>query len=418
MKQILLTNIKQLAGILPKDTAMLRGSDMQQVTTINNAWLLIENDRIADFGGMESVPQVAEHTSVLDLKGRMVLPAFVDSHTHLVFAGTREDEFEMRLNGMSYEEIAAKGGGILNSAKKLANATQDELFKQAQARLNDLISMGTGALEIKSGYGLSLESELKMLRVIKRLKQNTNASIKATFLGLHAIPPDYKQNPDAYVDMMINEALPIIAHENLADYVDVFCEKGYFTIQQTERMMEAAAKYGLKPKIHVNQFNAFGGVAASVKHKAVSVDHLEVMAEEDYEALEHSNTIATLLPLCSLFISIPYGPGKKLIEKNIPVALATDYNPGSAPSGNMQLAQSLACINMKLTPNEAFNAATINGAASLELQEQVGSITKDKVANLLITKELPSLGYIAYNFGHNHIEKVILKGRLHGQNHG
>lgn len=414
MKQTLLTNIKQLAGILPMSTPMLRGTDMQQVNTINNAWLLIEDERIADFGEMESVPQVSGDTSVLDLEGRLVLPAFVDSHTHLVFAGTREDEFEMRLKGMSYEEIAAQGGGILNSAKKLHDASEDELFASAKARLNDLIRMGTGALEIKSGYGLSLESELKMLRVIQRLKKETNVCIKASFLGLHALPPEYKKTPDAYVDLMINEALPIIAEENLADYVDVFCEKGYFSIQQTERMMEAASKYGLKPKIHVNQFNAFGGVAASVKHNAVSVDHLEVMADQDYEALAASDTIATLLPLCSMFISIPYGPGKKLIEKNIPVALATDYNPGSAPSGNMQLAQSLACINMKLTPHEAFNAATINGAAALELQDQLGSITKRKLANLLITKELPSLGYMSYNFGHNHIEKVLLKGRLYG----
>jgi imidazolonepropionase len=417
MKQTLLINIKQLAGILPEATLVLKGADMKHVNTLDHAWLRIVNERIADFGEMKNVPQRDEDTHVIDVNGGMVIPAFADSHSHLVFAGTREDEFEMRLSGMSYEEIAAQGGGIINSAEKLTQATEDELLKAARYRLNELVSMGTGALEIKSGYGLTVENELKMLRVVRRLKEDTDVSIKATFLGLHAIPPAYSNKPDAYVDLMIEQALPVIAREQLADYVDVFCEKGYFSIEQTDRFLKAASQYGLKPKIHVNQFNAFGGIAMSVKNRAVSVDHLEIMHDADFEALAGSETIATLLPLCSLFIAIPYAPARALVDKNIAVALASDYNPGSAPSGNMQLVQSLACLQMKLTAMEAFNAATINGAAAMELAHELGSITHGKLANLLITKQLPSLGFMAYNFGHNHIEKVLLKGQVQQANH-
>ena len=411
MKTKLITNIKQLAGILPKGVSMLKGGEMNQVKTIENAWLRIEDEHIADFGPMSDFPQGDLHEEVvIDATDKILMPAFVDSHTHIVFAGTREDEFEMRLNGISYEEIAAKGGGIINSAKKLQAATADDLFESALSRVHQVVALGTGALEIKSGYGLTVDAELKMLRVIKRLTEETGIIIKATFLGAHAVPPEFAGKADDYLDMLINEALPVISEENLADYVDVFCEKGYFNVNQTNRLLDAALKHDLKPKIHVNQFYSIGGVQAGVNHHAVSVDHLEVMTDADFAALENSSTIATILPGCSLFIEIPYGPARELINREIPVALATDYNPGSAPSGNMQLMQSLACVKMKMTPNEAFNASTINAAAAINESERLGSITKGKKANLLLTHKIPSLGFMAYNFGHNHIEKVFLAG--------
>jgi len=340
----------------------------------------------------------------------MLIPAFVDSHTHLVFAGTREDEFVMRLNGASYEEIAAAGGGILNSAQKLQSASENDLYENAKARLDDVISMGTGAIEIKSGYGLSTESELKMLRVIRRLKQNSKATIKATFLGAHAVPTAFKGKPDAYLDYLLEETLPKVAAENVADYVDIFCETGYFNASHTDQLISAALKLGLKAKIHVNQFTSIGGIQTAVKHNIVSVDHLEIMNEADFSSLENTQTIATLLPLCSFFINIPYAPAREMINRNIAIALASDYNPGSTPSGNMQLVQSAACVHMKLTPAEAFNASTINAAAAVNESKNLGSITKGKKANLLLTKPIPSLGFMAYNFGHNHIEKVFLAG--------
>lgn len=415
MNRLLITNIKELVGILPPEVWVLKGAQLNKIETLTDAWLLVEGENIADFGEMVSLPEsLKECSETLDASGRLVLPAYVDSHTHLVYAGTREDEFEMRLKGLSYAEIAQRGGGILNSAAKLEKASEEELFQQALGRLNEVIKLGTGAIEIKSGYGLSAAGELKILRTIKALKEHTDATIKATFLALHAIPAAFKNNPDAYVDIMINEVLPQVAEENLAGYVDAFCEEGYFTVAQTERLLDAAAKYGLKPKVHVNQFNAIGGIGACVKHNAISVDHLEVMTKNDFEALTSGNTIATLLPVCSLFIQIPYGPARALINENIGIALATDFNPGSSPSGNMQLVQSLACTQMKLTPIEAFNASTINGAASLELSNELGSITKGKKANLLMTSKIPSLTYIPYNLGHNHIEKTILKGRIQG----
>jgi len=411
MPALLFKNIKQLAGIQPQATKVLRGKALDVVISLENAWLLAVDGVIHSFGSMahfpESLPAQAE---IVDCTGRMVLPAFVDSHTHLVFAGTREDEFAMRLAGMSYEEIAKRGGGIINSAKKLQLASEDELFEQASRRLKEVIAMGTGAIEIKSGYGLNPQAELKMLRVIKRLAATSEATIKATFLGLHAIPPEFAGRSDAFVDAMIDEVLPIIAAEGLAEYADVFCEPGYFNLAQTERFLVAADKFGLKPKIHVNQFNAFGGVALAVNHGAISVDHLEVMKDEDFNALQNCNTIATLLPICSLMISIPYAPARKMVDSNIAIALATDFNPGSSPSGNMQLAQSLACVQMKLSPNEAFNAATINGAAALQLSTELGSITEGKRANLIVTKPIPSLGYVAYNVGHNQVGFVYLNG--------
>lgn len=413
MATTLFLNIKQLAGIQPKGVHALPGHALKTVKSLDDAWLRIEDGLIHSFGTMHNVPEdLPQGTARVDCKGRLIIPAFVDSHTHLVFAGTREDEFAMRLSGMSYEEIAARGGGILNSANKLQTTSEEELLVQALPRLKEVIRLGTGAIEIKSGYGLSVEAELKMLRTINNLRKHTDATIKATFLGLHALPTAYKSNPDAYIDLMINEVLPVIAAENLAEYADVFCEKGYFSLEQTDRFLLAAEKFGLKTKIHVNQFNAFGGVPLAVKHKAISVDHLEVMNTEDFESLAQSKTIATVLPICSLMINIPYAPARKLADSNITVALASDFNPGSAPGGNMQLAQSLACVNMKLTPNEAFNASTINGAAALQLSAELGSITEGKKANIIITKPIPSLGYIAYNVGHNHVENVYLNGLI------
>jgi len=404
-------NIKELTGILPAGVTHLTGDDLNTIQSISNAWLKVEDGIIADFGPMDSLPtKEFENVNTVDATGRLLLPAFIDSHTHLVFAGTREDEFIMRLNGASYEEIAAAGGGILNSAQKLQTASEDELYESAKARLDDVISMGTGAIEIKSGYGLSTESELKMLRVIKRLKQNSKATIKATFLGAHAVPTQFKGQPDAYLNYLLKETLPKVAAENLADYVDIFCETGYFNANHTEQLLSAAHTLGIKAKIHVNQFTSIGGIQTAVKHKIVSVDHLEIMNEADFSSLENSQTIATLLPLCSFFINLPYSPAREMLKRNILIALASDYNPGSTPSGNMQLVQSAACVQMKLTPIEAFNASTINAAAAVNESKNLGSITKGKKANLLLTKPIPSLGFMAYNFGHNHIEKVFLEG--------
>lgn len=413
MAKTLITHIKTLAGILPPTTLFLKGNALNEVAQIDDAWLLIDGGRIANFGKMSELNEIQiSDAEQLNVSGSMVFPAFVDSHTHLVFAGTRQSEFEMRLAGMTYEQIAQQGGGILNSAKTLAKTSVDELVAQALPRLKDVIAMGTGAVEIKSGYGLNPDGELKMLRAIAALNKQTDATIAATFLALHAIPEAYKGNSDKYVDLMINEVLPTVAEEKLAQFVDVFCEKGYFSVAQTERMLQAAAAYGLVPKIHVNQFNAFGGVAAGVANHALSVDHLEVMQDSDFEALKQSNTIATLLPLCSLFLQIPYAPAKELIANEIAIALATDFNPGSAPCGSMQLVQALACSQLKLTPNQAFNASTINGAAALGLAEQLGSITIGKKANIIISKPIPTLSYMAYNFGHNHVKQMVLNGKL------
>lgn len=411
MQGIIFKNIKQLAGILPAQTRVLIGDELNKITTIENAWLTVENGLIADFGLMSTLDDDAvKDYQIIDATGRLLLPAFIDSHTHLVFAGTREDEFEMRLNGATYEEIAANGGGIINSAKKLQNTSEDELYEAALKRLNDVISLGTGAIEIKSGYGLTVESELKMLRVIKRLRQNSNATIKATFLGAHAVPPEYKNRTSEYFEHILSNSLPQIAAEDLADYVDIFCESGYFSADHTEKLITEGAKFGLKAKIHVNQFNSIGGIQVAAKHAIVSVDHLEIMNDEDFSSLRNSTVIATLLPLCSFFINIPYSPAKKLIKNGVIIALASDYNPGSTPCGNMQLVQSVACVNMKLTPVEAFNASTINAAAAINESEYLGSITKGKRANLLLTKPIASLGFMTYNFGHNHIENVYLNG--------
>lgn len=411
--QVMITlfkNIKQLTGIQTDSTKLkLAGKEMSTLTSIENAFLLVENDLIKDFGEMTNLPTVSVDQTV-DLSGKIVLPAWCDSHTHLVFAGTRETEFVDRINGLTYEEIAARGGGILNSAKRLQNATEEELFQSAWARLDEIKSMGTGAVEIKSGYGLSLEAELKILRVIKRLKAESELTIKATFLGAHAVPPEFKGNKKGYLDMLINEVLPIVHEENLADYIDIFCETNYFTVDDAERIMEAGAKYGLTPKIHVNQFTSIGGIQVGIKHKALSLDHLEVMTEQDIADLQESETMPTALPSCSFFLKIPFAPVRKMIDQGLAIALATDYNPGSTPSGKIPFVISLACIYQRLTPEEAINAVTLNSAYAMGISDTHGSITVGKKANLIITKEISSYNFIPYSFGGNHIEQVILNG--------
>ena len=340
----------------------------------------------------------------------MVLPTWTDSHTHLVYAGTREDEFAMRLKGMSYEEIASRGGGIINSALKLRNTSEDELYYSAAKRLDEVIRMGTGAIEIKSGYGLSTESEMKMLRVARRLAENFPIPVKTTFLGAHAVPPEYKGDREAYLDVIINEMLPEITRQGLADYVDMFCEEGYFTTRDLERLLLKASETGIKSKLHLNQFNILDSIPIATKHDALSVDHLELLSDQDLQALSSSDTIATLLPGCSLFLGIPFAPARKLIDGGAIVSIATDYNPGSAPSGNMNLMVSLASIKMKMTPEEAITAATLNASAALELSKETGSIEKGKRANLIITKPMDSPSFLPYNFGHTHIARVLING--------
>lgn len=410
MKNILIKNIKGLAGILENNTSALRGADLAKLNILENAYLAIEDGRIADYGSMSDLAGVTNWNDleVIDAEEKFVFPAFCDSHTHIVFAATRENEFVDRIHGLTYEEIGKKGGGILNSARRLAEMSEDELVQSALMRLNLVRDLGTGAIEIKSGYGLSVDAELKMLRVIKRLKELSDVTIKATFLGAHAFPMDYKTNQDAYVDLVIHEMLPRVQEENLADYIDVFCERNYFSPGQLDRILEAGIKAGLKPKIHVNQFSVLGGVGIGVKHGAVSVDHLEELNDEDIQALQSSNTIATALPSCSFFLGIPYSPVRRMLNSNLAVALASDYNPGSTPSGNMQFVNSLACIQMKMTPEEALNATTINGAYAMELANELGSITLGKKANIIITKRIPSLAYLPYSFGENVVERVIL----------
>ena len=410
MANILIKNIKGLAGILETNQGPLRGAELSELNCLADAFLAIEDGKISMYGPMTELAGVVDwnNLEVIDAEGKYVLPAFCDSHTHIVFAKTREDEFVDRIKGLSYEEIGKKGGGILNSARKLADMTEADLVADAMKRLELIKALGTGAVEIKSGYGLCVAAELKMLRVIKTLKSKSDLTIKATFLGAHAFPAEYNENQDAYVDLIINEMLPVIVEENLADYIDVFCERNYFTPTQLDRILAAGVAAGLKPKIHVNQFSILGGVGIGVKHGAVSVDHLEELDDNDIKALSGSQTIATALPSCSFFLSIPYTPVLQLLENNVAVALATDYNPGSTPSGNMQFVNSLACVKMRLTPSQAINATTINGAFAMELGEELGSITVGKKANIIITKEIPSLDYIPYSFGENIVEQTLL----------
>ncbi|MDB4195988.1 MAG: imidazolonepropionase [Flavobacteriales bacterium] len=406
-----LINIKQLAGIQEDISKLkLKGKEMGVLTTLENAYLEIENGLISGFGEMRSLPNT-DNSKIEDCSGKVVLPAWCDSHTHLVFAGTRETEFVDRINGLTYEEVAARGGGIINSAKRLQTATEEELYQAAWTRLEEIKSMGTGAVEIKSGYGLSFDAELKILRVIKRLKAESDLTIKATFLGAHAVPPEFKGNKDGYLDMLINEVLPVIKEENLADYIDIFCETNYFTVADAERIMEAGASIGLQSKIHVNQFTSIGGIQAGIKHKALSLDHLEVMTDEDIEDLHKSETMPTALPSCSFFLKIPFAPVRKMIDQGLAIALATDYNPGSTPSGKIPFVISLACIYQRLTPEEAINAVTMNSAYAMGISDTHGSITVGKKANLIITKEISSYNYIPYAFGGNHVERVILGGK-------
>ena len=411
--KMLIKNIKGLVQVREQAVSKLSGSEMKHLPVLEDAWLAIENGQIADYGSMAAWPGINDwrDLEVVDASGKFVLPAWVDSHTHIVYAGTREGEFIDRIKGLTYEEIAAKGGGIVNSAKKLQDTSEEELLKSAKTRLDQIIKLGTGAVEIKSGYGLTVDAELKMLRVIRQLKELSPVVIKSTFLGAHAFPPDFKDDHQGYIDLLINEMIPRVAEENLADFIDVFCESNYFSVQQTEQIMQAGIEVGLRPKVHVNQFTSIGGVEACVKANALSVDHLEVMEDSDFVALRGSSTMATVLPGCSLFISIPYSPARKMIDMDISVALATDYNPGSAPSGNMNLVNSLAAIKMNMTPEEIINASTINGAYAMDNQD-IGSITIGHKANLNITKEIPTYGFMMYNFGENPIETTILNGEI------
>jgi len=408
--KLLFTNIKELLQIREPSVLKLSGKEMGILPTIKNAWLLIENDKIADYGSMNDLPDLSSDNTI-DLTGKIVLPSWCDSHTHIVYAGNREQEFSQRISGLSYEEIANKGGGILNSAKTLQETPEEEIYRQSAKRLEEIMQLGTGAVEIKSGYGLTKEAELKMLRVIKKLKANYSIPIKATFLGAHALPIEYKDAKNDYIDYVIAEILPEVAKQELAEYIDIFCEKGYFTVENTNKLLKAAAAFNLRPKIHVNQFHAIGGVQAGVANNALSVDHLEEMRNEDIDVLKGTPTMPVALPGCSLFLSIPYMPARRMIDAGLPIALATDFNPGSAPSGNMNLVVSLACIKMKMTPEEAINAATINGAYAMDQSKLVGSITKGKLANLIVTKPIPSYSYLPYSFGSNFIETVYLNGK-------
>ncbi len=409
----LIINIQLLAGTR-ETTVLLRGSALADLPCIENAFLLVEDGIIAEYGAMLElelkVPQLP--TDIIDASGQFVLPAWCDSHSHIVFAKTREEEFIDKIKGATYAEIAANGGGILNSAAKLNAASEEELFNAAWKRLEQLSKLGTGAIEIKSGYGLTVEGELKMLRVIKKLKEKSPVSVKATFLAAHTFPAVFKDDHTGYINSIINDMLPKIAEEHLADYIDVFCETGFFSVEEMETICMAGAKYGLKPKLHVNQLNSIGGIESAIKLNAVSADHLETMTENDISLIAASGTIGTLLPTAAFFLRMAYQPARKLIDAGTAIALASDFNPGSSPSGNMNFVIALSCIQMKMMPEEAINAATVNGAFAMGLQDQLGSITIGKKANLIFTKEISSLAYLPYSFGENLIDKVMLSGRF------
>ncbi|MCV9928887.1 imidazolonepropionase [Flavobacterium sp. LS1R49] len=407
----LITNIKELLQVRETPISKVSGAEMAILPTIKNAYLVLKDNIIAGFGSMEDVPEI-KADSTIDATGKMILPSWCDSHTHIVYAGNREQEFVDRINGLSYEEIANRGGGILNSARKLNETSEEEIYNQSKARLEEVMRLGTGAVEIKSGYGLTVDGELKMLKVIKKLAENYPVTIKATFLGAHAFPLEYKENKKGYIDEIVQKMLPEIAKNKLADYVDVFCETGYFSVEETEQIMEAGIQNGLIPKIHVNQFNSIGGIQAGIKYKALSVDHLEIMNPEDIEALKNTETMPVALPSCSYFLSIPYTPAREMIKAGLPLALATDYNPGSTPSGNMNFVVATACIKMKMTPEEAINAATINGAYAMGVSDTHGSITVGKKANFILTKSITSYYQLPYAFGTNLIESVFIEGKV------
>ena len=388
----------------------LAGTAMNELPTMKNAYLSIKNGLIESYGPMLHSPERSDYHQIIDAHGKMILPAWCDSHTHLVYAGNRSSEFVDRIKGLSYEQISAKGGGILNSAKLLQQYTEEELYEQAASRLNEVISLGTGAIEIKSGYGLTPEAELKMLRIIKQLKSSYNLPIRATFLAAHAVPIEYRGKKSEFINHMLNNTLPKIAQEGLAEYIDVFCEKNYFSPAEMATILQRGKEYGLKPKVHVNQFNAIGGIKVAAEHDALTVDHLEILEDEDLDALKQGNTIAVALPSCSFFLGIPFAPARRIIDSNLPMAAASDYNPGSTPSGNMNLVLSMCCAKLKMTPEEAINAITINGAFAMGLADQVGSISIGKMANLIITKPIDSYAFLPYAFGSNHIDQVLIKG--------
>lgn len=412
----LIINIKQLVQVEDTPCLYKAGKDMAQLGIIPDAYLLVEDERIAGFGKMkelnrESVYAEGDVIQEIDASDRLVMPCFCDSHTHLVYAGSREIEYIDKIRGLSYEEIAKRGGGILNSAERIRHASEEELFQSAYERIQEIAGFGTGAVEIKSGYGLDTESELKMLRVIRRLKAETPLLIKSTFLGAHAVPAEYKGRQTEYVNLIINEMIPTLAGEELADYIDVFCDKGFFTVEDTDRILNAGMKYGLRAKIHANELDYSGGVQVGVKYNAISVDHLEYIGEEEINALLGSETMPTVLPGAAFFLNMPYSPVRKMIEAGLPVALASDYNPGSSPSGNMKFVMSLGCINYKMLPEEVINATTLNSAYAMGVQEEAGSIAVGKLANFYITTPLPGIEYIPYAYTANIVEATFLRGK-------
>lgn len=412
--KILIKNIRQLVQVEDQVRLKVAGAEMKKLGVLEDAWLAIEDGIIVAFGNMNNWEGISDwrDLTVIDASGKIVLPAFVDSHTHLVYAGSREKEFVDRINGLSYEEIAARGGGILNSAKRLDETGEEELFTDAMQRLEAVAENGTGAIEIKSGYGLNTKNELKILRVIKQLKQHSPLTIKSTFLGAHAFPPEFKSNPSGYVDLLIHEMIPTIAEEQLADYCDVFCERNYFSPEQSELILECAKKYGMIPKVHANQLSNSGGVQVGVKTNAISVDHLEYVDDPEIQALLHSETMPTLLPGAQWFLSLPCPPARKMIDAGLPIAIASDYNPGSSPSGNMSLMMSIACVNYQMNPEEVINAVTINSAYAMNLSHELGSIAVGKKANILISKTISSYAYLPYAFGMNCVDQLILNGKI------
>ena len=406
--ELLIKNIRQLLQVREENPKQVSGAAMAQLPMLTDAWLHIQEGKIAGYGPMTAMPQL--ECTVRDAAGRVVMPAFCDSHTHLVYAGSREQEFVDRIRGLSYEEIARRGGGILNSSVKLRQTSEDQLYNDAMHRIKEIMSLGTAAVEIKSGYGLDTESELKMLRVIRRIKETAPLTVKATFLGAHAVPPEYRGRQSAYVDLIVREMIPAVAAEGLADYVDVFCDQGFFTPEETAKILEAAAKVGMVPKIHANEMGYTGGIQAGVAYSALSVDHLEFTGDEEINHLKESDTMPTLLPGAAFFLGLPWPPARKMIESGLPIALASDYNPGSSPSGNMMMVLSLACICLKMLPSEAINAATINSAYAMGLSDTMGSLSRGKPANILITKPVPSYKFLPYSYGSNLIESVIING--------
>lgn len=409
---LLIKNIKSLVQVADNPGKWVAGEDMSRLKVINNAYLYIENDLISDYGEMAVLPENYMTGDVIDAAGKLVFPSFCDSHTHLVYAGSREIEYMDKIRGLSYEEIAKRGGGILNSARLLHNTSEDSLFEQALVRLNEITEMGTGAVEIKSGYGLTVEDELKMLRVIRRLKESTPLTIRSTFLGAHAFPAEYKSDRDKYVDLVIGEMIPAVTAGDLADYIDVFCDRGFFTVEQTDRILMAGMKHGLRPKIHANELDFSGGIRVGVKYNALSVDHLEFAGDNEIETLLNSETMPAILPGASFFLGLDYAPARKMIEAGLPVALASDYNPGSSPSGNMKFIMSLGSVNLRMLPEEVIHAVTLNGAYAMGVEDKLGTITRGKVANVFVTKEIPGYEFMPYAYGSDLVDTVVLNGKV------